>query len=168
MSSNHSAEVSAVAPSYSLNLAPAVAKRLHPVHECVAALYCRSMADDRSRVFAIVRNTQSSMEHSLFVYKFSGLKAMQSLKLLRALPIVETTAVGYDEAGVFSVFMDGQLEEHATALAIPDCDEFVHALVQLVYVAVLHQFRIDRTHGTPPPQHRCITGSNVRVGRLVS
>jgi hypothetical protein len=137
-------------PSYAVNLAPAVQKRLHAAHACISTLYCRNVSDDRSRVFAIVRNNHSSTEHCLMVFKFSGLKAMQSLKLLRALPIVETTAVAYEEAGVLSVHTDGQLVEQAAALAIPECDEFVHHLVQLVHVAALYQYRLDRTHSIAP------------------
>lgn len=136
-------------PSYATNLAPAVAKRLQAAHECVCTLYCRNVSDDRSRVFAIVRNAHSSAEHCLLVFKFTGLKSLQSLKLLRAVPIIETTAVGYDKAGVISVYAEGQLVEHAAAPVISDCDEFSHQLLQHVYVAVLQQFRSDRTHGTP-------------------
>ena len=137
-------------PSYTVNLIAAVAKRLQAAHECVCTLYCRNVSDDRSRVFAIVRNTHSSDEHCLLVFKFTGLKAMQSLKLLRALPIIETTAIGYDEAGVMAVYVEGALVEHAIAPVLSDCDEFVHQLLQHVYVAVLHQFRVDRTHGGTP------------------
>lgn len=136
-------------PSYATNLAPAVAKRLQAAHECVCTLYCRNVSDERSRVFAIVRNAHSSAEHCLLVFKFTGLKSLQSLKLLRAVPIIETTAVGYDKAGVISVYAEGQLVEHAAAPVISDCDEFSHQLLQHVYVAVLQQFRSDRTHGTP-------------------
>jgi hypothetical protein len=98
-------------------------------------------------VLAVVRNTHSSLEHCLFAFKFSGLKAMQRLKLLRALPIVETMAIAYEEAGVISVYCDGQLQEHAAALVVSECDEFVHQLLMHVYAAVLHQFRLPRTHG---------------------
>jgi hypothetical protein len=139
-------------PSYAVNLTLAVAKRLHAEHECVCTLYCRNVPDDRSRVFAIVRNTHSSVEHGLFVFKFSGLKAMQSLKLLRAHPIIETTAIGYDEAGVIAVYVEGQLVEHAAAPVISECDEFAHQLLRHVYAAVLHQFRVDRTHGAARPR----------------
>jgi hypothetical protein len=138
-------------PSYAVNLAPAVQKRLHAAHACVSTLYGRNVSDDRSRVFAIVRNNHSSTEHCLMIFKFIGLKAMQSLKLLRALPIVETTTVDYEEAGVLSVYAGGQLAEQAAALAIPECDDFVHNLVQLVHVAALHQYHLDRTHSTAPP-----------------
>jgi hypothetical protein len=135
-------------PAFALNLAPAVAKRLHSTHDCVCTLYCRNAPDDRSRVLAIVRNTHSSSEHAVFVFKFSGLKSMQSLKLLRVLPIIETTAIGYDEAGVLSLHADRQPSEHVVSPLISSCDEFVHRMLQLVFAAVLHQFRLDRTHGT--------------------
>jgi hypothetical protein len=148
-------EGAAPTPSYAINLAPAVKKRLHAAHECVSTLYCRNVSDSRSRVFALVRNTLSSAEHSLFIFKFSGIKAMQSLKLLRALPIIETVAVGYEEAGVVSVYADGHLVEHAAAMAIPDCDEFMQQLVQRAHDALLHQFRLGRTHSTASSPLHC-------------
>ena len=91
-------------PAYAVNLAPAVAKRLHAAHDCVCALYCRNASDDRSRVLAIVRNTHSASEHGLFIFKFTGIKSMQSLKLLRVVPIIETTAIAYDEAGALALY----------------------------------------------------------------
>jgi hypothetical protein len=148
-------DAAAQTASYAVNLAPAVAKRLHASHECLFTLYCRNVSDDRSRVLAIVRNTHSSIEHCLCVFKFSGMKAMQSLKMLRAVPIIESTAIGYHEAGVLSVFMDGHMVEQVAA-SVSDSDEFAYQLAQLVHVAVLHQFRLGRTHGLPPPPiHRC-------------
>jgi hypothetical protein len=150
-SQNYMGDVDA-SPSYAVNLTLAVAKRLQAAHECVCTLYCRNVADDRSRVFAIVRNTHSSVEHGLFVFKFSGLKAMQSLKLLRVHPVVETTAIGYHEAGVIAVYVEGQLVEHAAAPVLSECDEFAHQLLRQVYAAVLHQFRVGRTHGAARPR----------------
>ena len=52
---------------------------------------------------------------------------------------------------IITRYADGQLLELIVSPVASSCDEFAHRMLQLVYAAVLHQFRLDRTHGTLPP-----------------